>query len=34
VTNPLYVVEDGQQAVDFLSGTGEYSAAEPHFFGS
>jgi CheY-like chemotaxis protein len=25
VTNPLYVVEDGQQAVDFLSGTGEYS---------
>jgi CheY-like chemotaxis protein len=24
VINPLYVVEDGQQAVDYLSGTGKY----------
>lgn len=25
VANPLYVVEDGQEAIDYLSGTGEYS---------
>ena len=25
VTNPLFVVEDGQQAVDYLGGTGEFA---------
>jgi CheY-like chemotaxis protein len=25
VTNPLHIVEDGQEAVDFLSGIGSYS---------
>jgi CheY-like chemotaxis protein len=24
ITNPLYVVEDGQQAMDYLSGVGKY----------
>lgn len=24
ITNPLYVVEDGQQAVDYLAGSGQY----------
>jgi CheY-like chemotaxis protein len=28
VTNPLQVVEDGQQAIDYLSGTGQFSNRE------
>jgi len=25
ITNPLFVVEDGQQAVDYLAGEGQYA---------
>ena len=28
IANPLHVVEDGQQAVDYLSGTGQYADRE------
>lgn len=28
IANPLYIVEDGQQAVDYLSGTGQYADRE------
>ena len=30
IANPLYVVEDGQQAVDYLSGTGKFARREEH----
>ena len=30
ITNQLYVVEDGQQAIDYLSGTGIYADREQH----
>ena len=30
ITNQLYVVEDGQQAIDYLSGTGIYANREQH----
>ena len=30
VANPLYVVEDGQAAEDYLSGTGEYADREAY----
>jgi CheY-like chemotaxis protein len=30
VTNPLYVVEDGQQAVDYLAGAGAFSDRSLH----
>ena len=32
IVNPLQVVEDGQQAVEYLSGTGKYSDREKHPF--
>lgn len=30
ISNPLHVVEDGQQAVDYLSGTGRFANREEH----
>jgi CheY-like chemotaxis protein len=30
VLNPLYVVEDGQEAVDYLSGTGKFADREQY----
>jgi CheY-like chemotaxis protein len=30
VSNPLYVVEDGQQAEDYLAGTGQYADREAY----
>jgi CheY-like chemotaxis protein len=30
VINPLYVVEDGQEAVDYLSGTGKFADREKY----
>ena len=32
IANPLCIVEDGQQAVDYLSGTGKYADREKHPF--
>ena len=32
IVNPLQVVEDGQQAIEYLSGTGKYSDREKHPF--
>jgi CheY-like chemotaxis protein len=32
IANPLFVVEDGQQAVDYLSGTGQFSDRQAHPF--
>ena len=32
ILNKLYVVEDGQQAIDYLSGTGKYSDRTNHPF--
>jgi CheY-like chemotaxis protein len=30
IINPLHIVEDGQQAIDYLSGTGAYSDRQVH----
>ena len=30
VVNPLHVVEDGQQAIDYLAGNGEFAHREAH----
>ena len=30
VTNPLFVVDDGQQALDYLAGTGKFADREQH----
>jgi CheY-like chemotaxis protein len=30
ISAPLLVVEDGQEAIDFLSGAGKYSDRDPH----
>jgi CheY-like chemotaxis protein len=32
IANPLFVVEDGQQAIDYLSGTGKFSNRVQHPF--
>jgi CheY-like chemotaxis protein len=32
IANPLFVVEDGQQAVDYLSGTGQFIDRQAHPF--
>ena len=32
IANPLFVVEDGQQAVDYLSSTGQFSDRQAHPF--
>jgi CheY-like chemotaxis protein len=30
IANPLHVVEDGQQAIDYLAGTGPFAARDKH----
>lgn len=32
ITNPLYVVDDGQRAIDYLAGTGKFSDRQSHPF--